>query len=345
MHYLKLPEIKKTLIKYNCKISDAIKSLNNSGLKIVLVLTKKNKLAGTIVDGDVRRGLLKGINLKDPIIKIMNKNSLTVDLNTREKETIYLMKANLIQHIPAVNKKKEIFGLYLSPDVVSPIKRDTKFIIMAGGKGKRLLPLTKKKPKALIKVYNKPMTEHIIQRAKKFGFFDFVISINYLGNQIKKYFRHGEKLDVRINYIEEHKSLGTAGSLHLLKNLKDKYVLVTNCDVISEVDYADIIEYHKLNAADVTMVVKRYETKNPFGVIKTKGNNFLSYSEKPVKYENINAGIYVFNVKVFKLLKKEEHKDMNKFFEDLIRLKKKVIVYPVHERWEDFGSKEVLKIR
>ena len=93
------------------------------------------------------------------------------------------------------------------------------------------------------------------------------------------------------------------------------------------------------------MVVKRYETKNPFGVIKTKGNNFLSYSEKPVKYENINAGIYVFNVKVFKLLKKEEHKDMNKFFEDLVRLKKKVIVYPVHERWEDFGTKEVLKIR
>ena len=106
MHYLKLPQIKKTLIKYNCKVSDVIKSLNNSGLKIALVLNKKNKLAGTIVDGDIRRGLLKGINLKDSIIKIMNKNSLTVDLNTREKETIYLMKTNLIQHIPAINKKK-----------------------------------------------------------------------------------------------------------------------------------------------------------------------------------------------------------------------------------------------
>ena len=106
-------------------------------------------MAGTIVDGDIRRGLLKGINLKDSIIKIMNKNSLTVDLNTREKETIYLMKTNLIQHIPAINKKKEILGLYVSPDVVSPIKRDTKFIIMAGGKGKRLFPLTKKKNQKL----------------------------------------------------------------------------------------------------------------------------------------------------------------------------------------------------
>jgi len=340
MHYLKLFEIKKTLIKNNCKISDAIKSLNNSRLKIVLVLTKNNKLAGTVVDGDVRRGLLKGINLKDPVIKIMNKNLLTVDLNTKKKEAIYLMKANEIQHIPAVNKKKEIFGLYVSPDVISPVKRDSKFIIMAGGKGKRLLPLTKKKPKALIKVYNKPMTEHIIQRAKKFGFFDFVISINYLGNQIKKYFNHGKKLGVRINYIKEHKPLGTAGSLYLLKNLKDSYVLVTNCDVISDVDYADVIDYHKFHSADATIVVKRYETRNPFGVIKTKGNNFISYHEKPVKYENINTGIYVFNTKNFKFLKKEKHKDMNEFFVDLVNLGKKIIVYPVYENWTDLGNKK-----
>ena len=213
---------------------------------------------------------------------------------------------------------------------------------MAGGYGKRLLPLTKKKPKALVKIHNKPMVEHIILRAKKSGFYNFILSINYLGNQIKKYFRKQKNFEAKISYIKEKKPLGTAGSLYLLKNLKDQHVLVTNCDVISDIDYFDVIKYHKFNSADVTMVVKRYETKNPFGVIETKGNNFVSYYEKPVKYENINAGIYVFNVKTFKFLKKEKYKDMNEFFEDLVKLGKKVIVYPVHEMWTDFGTKDNL---
>ena len=131
----------------------------------------------------------------------------------------------------------------------------------------------------------------------------------------------------------------------MLKNIKDKYVLVTNCDVVSDIDYSDVIDYHKFNNADVTMVVKRYERKNPFGVIETKGNNFVAYYEKPVKYENINAGIYVFNKKNFKYLKKEKHKDMNKFFEDLVKLGKKVIVYPVYESRTDLGTKKILNTK
>ncbi len=273
----------------------------------------------------------------------MRKNSLTVSASASDKEAKYLMNSNEIQHIPVINKKKEIIGLHIDPYLIRTNKISTKFIIMAGGPGKRLLPFTKKKPKALVKVYNKPMTEHIIQRAKSFGFFNFVLSINYFGNQIKNYFKDGKDLGVRINYIKEEKPLGTAGSLYLLKKLKDKYVLVTNCDVISDVNYADVIRYHKNQKADVTMVIKRYEIKNSFGVIETKGNNFVSYQEKKMKYENINAGIYVFNVKNFKILKKEKHKDMNNFFEDLTKMGKKVIVYPIYERWVDLGHKEYIK--
>jgi len=185
--------------------------------------------------------------------------------------------------------------------------------------------------------------EHVIQRAKRFGFFNFILSIYYYGTQIKSYFKNGKSLGVKISYIKENKPLGTAGSLYLLKKLKDKYVLVTNCDVISDIDYGDVIEYHKKHNADVTMVIKRYEIQNSFGVIKTKDNNFVSYQEKKMQYENINTGIYVFNVKNFKLLKREEHKDMNEFFEDLAKLGKKVIVYPIYERWVDLGQKEYIK--
>jgi len=339
MNFLKLQEFKKAIVTSSAKINDAIKSLNSSELKIVLVI-EKNKLIGTIVDGDIRRGLLKGVSLKDDIKKIINKKPVIIQANVKKKAAIHLMKEHEIQHIPSVDKKNNIIGLYINDDLVQSPKRDIKFVIMAGGFGKRLLPLTKKKPKALIQVFNKPMIEHVMIRAKKLGFFNFIISINYLGNQIKSYFKNKKNLKVKISYIREKKPLGTAGSLYLLKNLKDKYVIVTNCDVISDIDYCDVIDYHALNGADVTMVVKRYETKYPFGVIETKGKNFKAYYEKPVKYENINAGIYVFNVKNFKFLKNEKHRNMNDYFDELHKMGKKIIVYPVYEKWSDLGTKK-----
>ena len=210
---------------------------------------------------------------------------------------------------------------------------------MAGGKGKRLLPLTKKIPKAMVKVFGKPMLEHIIINAKKCGFRNFIISINYIGKKIKNYFKSGSKLDIKINYIEEKKPLGTAGSLYHLKKNENQTVLVSNCDIISDADYGDIIDYHRSNKALATMVVRRYENRNPYGVISTKGNRFLAYDEKPFSQENINAGIYVFESKVFKFLKKDKYFDMTELFIYLEKKKKKVIVYPIYENWQDFGQK------
>jgi len=176
MHILKLTELNKAIIRNTSTISDVIKSLNKSGIKIVLVI-KKNRLVGTVVDGDIRRGLLKGISLNDKIYKILNKNPTTVDTSIKKKEVTYLMNEYKVQHIPVL-KKKILVGLFLNPELITPVKRNTKFVIMAGGFGKRLLPLTKKKPKALIKVFDKPMIEHIIMRAKNFGFYKFIVSIN-----------------------------------------------------------------------------------------------------------------------------------------------------------------------
>jgi len=157
---------------------------------------------------------------------------------------------------------------------------------------------------------------------------------------IKEYFSKGEKLGININYIEEKNFLGTAGSLFYLKNLKKQTILVTNCDVISDIDYGDAIDYHKLNNADATMIVYRHETQNPFGVIETKKNNFISYHEKPIKYENINAGIYIFESDAFNNLKDNEYQDMPEFFQNLVKAKKNVIVYPIYEKWNDLGHKK-----
>jgi len=341
MKVTRLKEINKSLIKFDSTIKEVVNNLNDSGLKIALVINDNKKLLGTIVDGDIRRGLLNGFGLDDKIERIIFKHPQVVKPNTSSFEAIEIMRINYLNHLPIVDENQIPIGLHTLDDVIldrSP-QRKNKVVIMAGGFGKRMLPLTKNKPKALIEVLGKPMLEHVVLKAKKCGFENFIFSINYLGNMIEDYFSNGKKLGVNISYISEKKPLGTVGALFQLKNLNNETIIVTNCDIISDINYEDALNYHETNSADATMVVRRYETKNPFGVIETKDNDFISYYEKPTKSENINAGIYIFKSNVLKNLK-EEYKDMPQFFEDLIKLGKKVKVYPIHEDWNDFGQNQ-----
>ena len=340
MHLTYKKEIKEIIISSKSLLRDAIQNIDKSGLKIVLVVDNKNKLIGTITDGDVRRGLLKGFNLNDRIEKIIHRNPIVVLEEIKKNEVTTLIRENLLQHVPIVNKSHQPVGLHTTVDFKSKIKRKNKIILMTGGLGTRLLPLTKKKPKALINVFGKPMLEHVVLQLKKSGFVNFIFSINYLGNLIKDYFASGEKFNIKIDYVEEKKPLGTAGSLCYLKNLVNQTVIVTNCDVISDIDYGDALDYHIENSGDATMVVRRYETRNPFGVVETSGNQFVSYKEKPVKYENINAGIYIFETNTFKYLEDEKFQDMPDFFMKLLNEGKKVKVYPIFEYWQDLGQKD-----
>jgi len=335
----KKEKIKKIIVNSDYTVRDVIKNLNKSRLKIVLVVDKSNKLLGTIVDGDIRRGLLNGLGLDEKIGGIIYTHPKVTNSKISAYQANEIMKINELGHLPIVDKNHKPIGLHTLDEIMRPIQRENKIVIMAGGLGKRLLPLTKNKPKALINVFGKPMLEHIVTKIKRCGFKNFIFSVNYFGSMIRKYFLSGGKLGVKINYIEEKKPLGTAGSLCYLKNLESQTILVTNCDIISEIDYGDAIDYHELHRADATMVVHRYGTQNPFGVIETKGNTFHSYHEKPIKYENINAGIYIFKTDVLKYLQNEKYKDMPEFFKTLSKAKKKVIVYPIYEFWHDLGYK------
>lgn len=340
MHLSKKKEIKKIIIQSNSLIKDVINNLNNSRLKIALVVDKNNKLIGTVVDGDIRRGLLNGIVIDDEVTKIVHRNPIIVNPKIKKNEILILMKKNELQHIPIVDELKNPVGLYLLDEISHKIDRENNFIIMAGGLGKRMLPETKIIPKAMIKVSGVPMIEHVVLQAKKCGFFNFTFSINYLGNKIKEYFSSGKKLNVSVKYIEEKSFLGTAGSLCYLKNLNDQPIVVTNCDVLSSMDYGDALDYHKANSADATMVVHNYKTHNSFGVIKTNGKKFISCEEKPIRYENINAGIYILNSKVLKHIEHEKKLEMPDFFKKLKKKGKKVIVYPIYEFWNDLGQKK-----
>ena len=334
---------KKALLKNGSSIRHAIENLNNSSLQIVIVLSKNRKFVGTITDGDIRRGFIKGLTVKSPINKIINRNSLFVNSKNNVNEVIKIMDKNEIRHLPILNKKNILTGLYVFTTHLKNSNESIPIIIMAGGKGKRLMPLTKNCPKPMIKINGKPVLEHIILKAKEEGFKNFFISIQYLGDKIKKYFLNGKKLGVNIKYLQESNPLGTAGSLNLARSFIKTNFLVINGDILSIVKFSNLLNFHNNHKADGTMTVRNHEIQHPFGVVKTKGVKIKNFEEKPILRSYINVGVYAFKPSIFKFLKKNRSFDMPEVFERLRKNNKKTIVFPIHESWVDLGDKNQLE--
>ena len=330
-----------TILQDNKKIKDIINRLNSSSLQIILIVNKNNKFVGTVTDGDLRRGMFGGLKLHDDITKIINKKSIFANPDLSYEDAKILMKANRIRHIPIINKYKKIVGLHLLDDV-SNISVPNTFVIMAGGLGKRLRPFTKNTPKPMLKIGNKPILEHIILKAKSEGFNNFIISVHYLHKKITNYFKNGEKLNVNIKYIYEKIPKGTAAGLKKLKVKNKDPILVTNGDVISDVSYAKIIEYHKNNKSDVTVVIRNITQKNHYGVVKLKDTKVIGFEEKRSFVININTGIYVLNNNLLKLLN-NKYEDMPNFLEKLRKKNKKILAYPIYEKWVDIGTKQIFR--
>ena len=328
---------KKTILANTKKIKDVINRLNTTELKIVIVVDSKNKFLGTITDGDIRRGLMNGIKLNDILTKIINTKSTFVKSDTSSQEAKILMKAQSIRHLPIIDSSKKVIGLHLLDDAPSTIVPNT-FVIMAGGFGKRLRPFTSRVPKPMLKIGNKPILEHIILNAKNNGFNNFIISVHYLHKKIRNFFKSGKKFDVKIKYIYEKTPKGTAAGLKQLKIRGNNPILVTNGDVISNVNYAKIIEYHNKNKSDATVVIKNITQKNPYGAVKLKNTKVIGFAEKQNFVVNINTGIYVLNTNVLKLLDKKKE-DMPNFLDKIRKKNKKVIAYPIYENWIDIGTK------
>jgi len=329
-----------TILTKNVTIADVLKNLNKSGLRISLIVNDKKEFQGTISDGDIRRALINGKDQKTSIEEIINKNALIVTPEINPEIVLQLMVKNKVQQIPVVNENQKITGLYLWDEVISQKKISNVMVIMAGGKGSRLGQYTKNCPKPLLPVNGKPMLEKIIERAKSQGFENFLISINYLGQMIKNYFSRGEKWNVKIDYLEEDKPLGTAGALSLIPfKLKLPFV-VSNCDIISDFHYGELLDFHCKHNTEATMAVRIHEWENPYGVVQTKGVDIINFEEKPVVRSHINAGAYVLEPSVIDFIKKNENLDMPTLFSRLKEKNLRTIVYPVHESWLDIGRPE-----
>jgi dTDP-glucose pyrophosphorylase len=321
------------IIHKDQNISEAITKITKSKIKILFVVNKKNKLLGSISSGDLRRSIRKKIDLNQPVEKIMFK-----------KPKYFKNKGNNLSSIkdficiPIVNKRKEIIDLEFSKTLISN-KKNTVFL-MAGGKGSRLMPLTKKTPKPLLKIKGVPIIEKIISNFVSQGFKNFTISINYLGHKIKKYLGNGERLKVNINYINEKKYLGTAGSLSLLNSRKTIFpLIVANSDLLSEIDYNNLIDYHNKKNADITICGKNKFFEMPYGEILENYEKVNAIIEKPKIYHLVNAGVYVLDKKILKNITKNKKLMMNDYISQQLKKNKKVYCYPIYENWIDIGNK------
>lgn len=333
---------KKAIINQNATLDDAIKNLNKNSFRISLVVDSNNFLIGTLVDGDIRRGLISGLNLKSSIKNIINKKPIVASPNDPTSYILNLMLNNKVNQIPIVNKNNILVGLSLWDQINKPIRNKYKMIIMAGGKGTRLKPHTTNLPKSMVKVANKPILQHIIERAKANGFNEFIIAINHLGHIIEDYFKDGKIFDVKISYIKEKLFLGTAGAISLIKNRPKEPFVITNGDVLTDIDYSKLIDFHNKNKASATIAVRLHEIQHPFGVIETSGIELKSLSEKPIISNYINTGIYVLSPEVIDELKTNAHCDMTSLLQKIKQKGNLVVVYPMHEPWLDIGRSEDL---
>ncbi|MDP2761554.1 MAG: nucleotidyltransferase family protein [Sideroxyarcus sp.] len=326
----------------NATIREAIRNLDQVGIKIVLVVNEKGELEGTISDGDIRRGLLKELNLNSPITTVIHHNALVVPPQMVRETVIQLMAANKIHQIPVVDEHHHVMGLHLWDEITTPPTRTNLMVIMAGGMGTRLRPQTEDCPKPLLPVAGKPILEHIIERAKTEGFSHFVLAIHYLGHMIEDYFSNGERLEVRIDYLREQSPLGTAGALGLLNPRPDAPFVVTNGDVITDIHYGELLDFHIRQNAAATMAVRVHEWQHPFGVVQTQGINIVGFEEKPVARSHINAGVYALGPDALSLLSADDHCDMPTLFERLQAKAMRTVAYPMHEPWLDVGRPDDL---
>ena len=250
------------------------------------------------------------------------------------------MKAKSLLHLPVVDKNYKVAGLYSWNDHKSNEKITNPVVIMAGGFGTRLRPYTNTCPKPMLEIGGKPMLEHIINNLKSQGFRKIFISVNYLSENITSYFKTGKNLGVSIEYIEEKKPLGTIGSLGNFRNKLKKPVVVFNGDTLTNINLKEMLNFHLKNKSHATMAVKVMMNSNPYGVVKSKGLLVESFQEKPVDKIYINAGVYVISNSVINLINKNSKTDAPKFLMHLKKRKKKVIIFPAHEDWNEIGTIE-----
>jgi len=335
-----MKKYKKLLLKPTSTIKEALNIIDSGAMQIALVVDENEKLLGTLTDGDIRRGLLSNLTLDESIETIIFKTPTVCTIEDTKEKILEIALAKKLHQIPIVDKDGKLVGIKEVDALLKPEHKSNKVVLMVGGLGTRLRPLTDNIPKPMLKVGNKPILETIILNFKKYGFVNIVLCVSYKSEIIEAYFKDGSAFGVNIEYVHENKRMGTAGALSLAKEKLSEPFFVMNGDLLTNINFENMLEYHLSNNAIATMGVREYDFQVPYGVVKTDGVNIVSIEEKPVHQFFVSGGIYVLSQEVLKYIPEDAYYDMPTLFEKVIEKKEKSISFAIHEYWLDIGRVE-----
>lgn len=321
-------KIKQALLKFNELSQDAI----------LFVVDNEDKLIGALTDGDVRRGLLKGFTIECNVDEIIQDNPRYIVKGENNLKKVIEYREGDFRIVPVVDENRKVVNVINFRKIRSYLPIDA--VIMAGGRGQRLQPLTDTVPKPLLKVGDKPIMEHNLDRLALFGIDDFWVSVKYLGEQIEQHFGKGENKNIKIEYVWENEPLGTIGAVSQIKNFEHDYILVTNSDLLTNIDYEQFFLEFIRQDADLAVLTIPYQVNIPYAVLETNKGEVKSFKEKPTYTYYSNGGIYLIKKKMLNFIPKETFFNATDLMEELISKNLKVISFPFSGYWLDVGKHE-----
>jgi len=331
-------EINKIILNHDTSIKEAMKIIDNSTIKIALVLDDNKRLIGTVTDGDIRRSILKGVTLNESVYHTMNRSFIYALVGDSKEKISKIARDNEVNQVPIVDKDFILVGIEDATNYFTSPKRVNTVVLMAGGIGSRLKPLTNQTPKPMLRVMNKPILEIILESCIKYGFNNFIFSVNYKSEIIEDYFGDGKKFGVKIQYVHDEGRMGTAGSLYFLKQQLSEDFVLMNADLLTNINFDNLVDFHLHSNSKATMCVREYDFQVPYGVVNVQNDKVTSIDEKPVHNFFINAGIYMLNPSVLNYIPENSFFDMPTLFNILIESKEKVFPFPIREYWLDIGE-------
>lgn len=332
---------KSTLLSPDDSLRRTIECIDASSLQIGLVVDAGGRLLGTVTDGDVRRAILRGTKLEAPVSGVMNPRPTVGQQGESLARRRALLRARDLRQLPIVDAAGRLVGLETLATIER--RRDNWVVLMAGGKGTRLRPLTDDRPKPLLEVGDRPILETILERLVSHGFGRFFISVNYMAHMIEEHFGDGSRWGVQIEYLREREQLGTAGALQLLPEAPTEPVLIMNGDLLTSIDFGQLLGFHESRRPWATMCVREYDFQVPYGVVRIDGHQLVGFDEKPVHRFFVNAGIYVLSPEAIALVPPGRPCDMPTLFQEVTSRGQPASVFPVREYWMDIGQLEDFK--
>lgn len=340
MRVVTVQEIVKLFIRPEENIQRTMEVIDRGARGIALVTDDQNRLIGTVTDGDIRRAILRGTPLDNPVRSIMNEHFTFVTPNDSSilVETIFQQKH--IHQLPVLDDYMRVVDVIFYHEFHNTPSKENWAVIMAGGLGTRLAPLTKDTPKPMLKVGAKPILETIIEQLKSYGYRNILLSVNYKGDMIENYFQDGANFGVNIRYIKEKKRLGTAGAIGLAREYLDKPFFVINGDILTKLNFEQFMQYHVKHNHVITVGTKKYELQIPYGVVNIKEEKVVELAEKPIQSYFISGGMYCLNPETLDDIPEDEYFDITQLIQGYLSQNKKIGSFPITEYWMDIGHME-----